>query len=866
MPNIAEITETQKGASVRVTGVGSIADKGIHTTDANGNAALRIINEDGTIGGGGGASSADKVSFDPTGLKVIKSDNVQGALAETDAAVADLQDSASILQTSVALSNTIGADTVVMLDELSALEIDGRPNYKEPGATVYGPNGQQGIIHNVDAENQSATIKTTVLTGGLSAVSHDTTLTGAGTDADPLRVAAPIPSGGTAGQVLTKTADGSQWADATGGAGGIEWDITKNLYAGLSDNVYTSYNLGALPHGEYEFYAYCDFGGPEQRPSRRIWKFNMKWSADGGFQGAAGIVMDGNSNGGGSNALIPSKSISFEFGLVNNQDVILYNDDFTGLRTNLTQSGSWNGSADNAFGISKIKNLSTGEIVSAKEINVSVNEYPTAYRGESITSGVKSGIITHLQFFNTGGGETIFADTVGAVVVINGIDRAVRFTASIKDNNNSQRVANFEINHNTDGYSKQIHKDTIGDVDVVLVNGPEGKQCAIVLPLGRYLMLWGIYGSENQHNVTFDVQQTPTISNVPITGSQAVRLASNDITADNVGHVVQYVGATNSLYTNGYFYKATQSEEQVAEHAEITITDGDGTLSDPNLWLHSEMVIANGEEPLNSFFVTTPEVPEGDLEEDYMVLGLLEDGNQIWEMPLSDVKANGVEITGSGTFHYVYTPEGTATVSKWERTDVQPAGGTGGSSTDNNGLEGDYCSKYGIVDETTSGLPTMGTGNQVIIPAGLVLDVPGSPGLTTNGSKITHDLTATTNCELWMANGNVLEVTDMFWQLEEPENGTTGYAGWWNGTEMKFKSNDTGNVWRAANAARVAKCVFTDGNLTRLCFTGCRLLNRQEFAPKDRGLPEYPTEQGTYTLKATVATGGGVTVAWIKDA
>lgn len=158
-----------------------------------------------------------------------------------------------------------------------------------------------------------------------------------------------------------------------------------------------------------------------------------------------------------------------------------------------------------------------------------------------------------------------------------------------------------------------------------------------------------------------------------------------------------------------------------------------------------------------------------------------------------------------------------------------------GGGTDNNGLEGDYCSRYGIVDETQSGLPRMGTGNQVIVPAGLVLDVPGVSGLTTNASVITHDLTATTNCELWLAQRNVLEVTDMFWQEDEPEDGTTGYAGWWNGTEMKFKSNDTGNVWRAANAVRIAKCIFTDGNLTRLCFTGCRLLNKQEWLPLSGG-------------------------------
>lgn len=171
----------------------------------------------------------------------------------------------------------------------------------------------------------------------------------------------------------------------------------------------------------------------------------------------------------------------------------------------------------------------------------------------------------------------------------------------------------------------------------------------------------------------------------------------------------------------------------------------------------------------------------------------------------------------------------------------------GGSSADNNGLEGDYCSKYGIVDETASGLPTQGTGNQIIIPAQLVMDVPGVVGLTTNESEITHDLVSTTDCEIFLSEGTVIEATDVFFQTDEPQNGATGFAAWWNGTEWKFKSNDTGNVWRAANAVRIAKCIFTDGTLTRLCFTGCRVLNKQEWLPKN-GITTTGTEF-SYVIK-----------------
>lgn len=212
----------------------------------------------------------------------------------------------------------------------------------------------------------------------------------------------------------------------------------------------------------------------------------------------------------------------------------------------------------------------------------------------------------------------------------------------------------------------------------------------------------------------------------------------------------------------------------------------------------------------------------------------------------SDIEA---AVPSAGTAGQVLTKTDTGT--EWANV---PGGGSTGS--DNNGLEGDYCSRYGIDDETKSGLPYIGTGNQVIIPAQLQMDVPGVAGLTTNASQIVHDLTATTNCELFLAQGTILEATDVFFQTTEPQNGTTGYAAWWNGTEWKFKSNDTGNVWRAANAVRIAKCIFTGGNLTRLCFTGCRVLNKQEYATAralklSDAFTQTVANNGTYNVLTT---------------
>lgn len=65
--------------------------------------------------------------------------------------------------------------------------------------------------------------------GGLTAVAHDDTLLGAGTDDDPLKVKPIIPEDGTEGQVLSKDADGLKWIDQV--VPGITQAEADQLYA-----------------------------------------------------------------------------------------------------------------------------------------------------------------------------------------------------------------------------------------------------------------------------------------------------------------------------------------------------------------------------------------------------------------------------------------------------------------------------------------------------------------------------------------------------------------------------------------------------------------------------------------------------------
>lgn len=132
------------------------------TDGVNKQRAVVTYNLNGGAGGGSssGTTTATNVSVNISGMDIIKTANVQAALKELDLAVKDLQDSVSILATSVELSNEFGQSTVVLLDELTSIEIDGRPSYKEPGATVYAENGSVGIISTLDTANGTANVVT----------------------------------------------------------------------------------------------------------------------------------------------------------------------------------------------------------------------------------------------------------------------------------------------------------------------------------------------------------------------------------------------------------------------------------------------------------------------------------------------------------------------------------------------------------------------------------------------------------------------------------------------------------------------------------------------------------------------------------
>ena len=169
--------------------------------------------------------------------------------------------------------------------------------------------------------------------------------------------------------------------------------------------------------------------------------------------------------------------------------------------------------------------------------------------------------------------------------------------------------------------------------------------------------------------------------------------------------------------------------------------------------------------------------------------------------------------------------------------------GGGASDPEKHGLEGDYCSRYGIVD-CPNGILEEGTG-QVTLKAGVVMQMTETDGLTTNASDMPHDITSTVDFDLFYTSGSLLEATQVVFSKQEPEDGATGVLAWYNGTQWQFKSNDAGNVWKSAPAARLAHIHITDGNITRIDYIGNRHLNK--VIPVTTDTEQTITGQKTFT-------------------
>lgn len=182
---------------------------------------------------------------------------------------------------------------------------------------------------------------------------------------------------------------------------------------------------------------------------------------------------------------------------------------------------------------------------------------------------------------------------------------------------------------------------------------------------------------------------------------------------------------------------------------------------------------------------------------------------------------------------------------------ISSTGGGGGTGGTNAGLEGDYCSKYGIVG-CPNGILVRESTRKIILKAGVVMQLTETDGLTTNASDMPHDITSTADFDLFYTSRSLLEATQVVFSEQEPDNETTGVLAWYNGSQWQFKSNDTGNVWKSAPAVRLAHIHISNGDLPEIDYIGNRHLNEVIPATVDTNqtITGYKTFRGGVSLSS----------------
>lgn len=181
--------------------------------------------------------------------------------------------------------------------------------------------------------------------------------------------------------------------------------------------------------------------------------------------------------------------------------------------------------------------------------------------------------------------------------------------------------------------------------------------------------------------------------------------------------------------------------------------------------------------------------------------------------------------------------DGVSITTDGDNVTISATGGT--ASASDNGIRGDYESRYGII-ESPNGILTdsQDSDNNLVLTLhqGLVMQCAGQDAKTIVSADTTHTVESTTEFDLFYAGGAFYEAAEVVFSETEPAGSDTGITAWFNPNKTanpdqkwQFKSNANGNTWASSAAGRIAH-IHTNGTaITRIDYAGCRILDGQHF-------------------------------------
>lgn len=152
------------------------------------------------------------------------------------------------------------------------------------------------------------------------------------------------------------------------------------------------------------------------------------------------------------------------------------------------------------------------------------------------------------------------------------------------------------------------------------------------------------------------------------------------------------------------------------------------------------------------------------------------------------------------------------------------------------GIQADYALQYGVTDCPNGIITTSINNKEITVQPGVKMWLAGNDMATYIASPIKYTIEETGTVTLFFTKvisssgtiqTGILEAGDVYYQENEPSNGTTSYLAWWNPNvgKWQFKSDDTGNVWREAIATPFVKIKTNSTGVVSSDYRGFRLMD-----------------------------------------
>ena len=484
------------------------------------------------------------------------------------------------------------------------------------------------------------------------------------------------------------------WAQISvqpGGGDAIEWATVVDLPDTYADTVLCAFTVpGGLPDGTYVFYyqTLCDTEWQNQLLAPVTYKIRIEIRDNGTYYtGKCSPVMNGDFMPDG-NYVLPLGQTDFRMGVfkASNGDYIFWGSERP-FFANPTPTYMQFTAVPGLWKLSKIKNIDTGDEYTATGA-ISQSE-PV---GDRIWGSVRYKLLQDVSIPQSraslwGNDEYFFLSYIRVPYAGNAEPQQGALRLMAQTDNSSRYLA--EMHFGMGSYTLRVIEATGTLANAQLGYDDGGVEHNLYFkPNANGANIQGVlsvYGT-NENISAWGAQ--PTGNFVPL----VVEEVGGTITLDNFGTVLQYKGATDANYTNGYFYKADGTIVNVPSSETITDPNSTGVIvSDPNNFIAERMIANNLSD--GTYILEVWDHGEDESQNPLIGVSIFSLSDQ-WLMSIEPEEyptMGGMTITGhtmdsTERLQIVVTLGGPAVTNPhWTRVDVQPTPDPLPSQTGQNG-------------------------------------------------------------------------------------------------------------------------------------------------------------------------------------